>query len=85
MLKSSHELYDLRVSEYGEGSELTIDAGRDYALHLFLVCHGEEGRELLAKLLATSKQVLGPHHSTTKEVKFAHDCFNTKINSTNKL
>ena len=85
MLKSSHELYELRVAEYGVGSELTIDAGRDYALHLFFVCRGEEGRELLAKLLATSKQVLGPHHSTTKEVKFAHDCFNIKTNSTDKL
>jgi len=29
---------------------------------------GGEARELLTELLATSKQVLGPHHNTTKEV-----------------
>jgi hypothetical protein len=29
---------------------------------------GGEARELLTKLLAMSKQVLGPHHNTTKEV-----------------
>ena len=28
--------------------------------------------DLLTKLLATSKQVLGPHHSTTKEIELTH-------------
>jgi hypothetical protein len=29
---------------------------------------GDEARDLLTKLLATSKQVLGPDHNVTKEV-----------------
>ena len=31
----------------------------------------DETRDLLTKLLATSKQVLGPHHSITRDVEFA--------------
>jgi hypothetical protein len=85
MLRSFQELYELRVAEYGEEHEFTIRAGMVYAGDLYVANRGEEGRELLTKLLATSKQVLGPHHSTTKEVEFTHDCFNTKINSANKL
>jgi hypothetical protein len=30
---------------------------------------GVEARELLTKLLGTSKRVLGPHHNMTKEVE----------------
>ena len=66
LLKASQELYELRVSKSGEEHEFTIDAGIDYAIRLQKVDRGGEARDLLTKLLATSKQVLGPHHKTTK-------------------
>jgi hypothetical protein len=68
MLKASQELYELRIAEYGDEHYYTIDAGKIYAIALWDAKRGEEARELLTKLLATSKQVLGPHHSTTKAV-----------------
>jgi hypothetical protein len=39
--------------------------GRNYAIDH--VKRGDEARKFLTKLLITSKQVLGPHHNTTKE------------------
>jgi hypothetical protein len=71
LLKASQELYEVRVSELGERQEGTIHAGRSYAINLLTANRGEEARELLIKLLATSKQVFGPHHNTTKEVTSA--------------
>jgi hypothetical protein len=68
MLKATKEFYEMRVAKYGEEHEHTILAGRSYAIALRDAKRGEEVRELLTKLLATSKQVLGPHHSTTKAV-----------------
>jgi tetratricopeptide (TPR) repeat protein len=62
LLQLSQELYELRVAKLGEEHECTIIAGKDYALTLQKVNHGDEARELLTKLLSTSKQVLGPHH-----------------------
>jgi hypothetical protein len=59
-VKTFQELYALRVTKNGEGNENTIHAGKDYAV---------EAMELLTKLLATSKQVLGPHHNITKQVE----------------
>jgi hypothetical protein len=61
----------LAVSEYGEGNEQTIRAGKIYALRLRKANRLEEARELLTKLLATSKQTFGSHHNTTKEVELA--------------
>jgi hypothetical protein len=61
----------LHISKYGEGNELTIDAGRQYAIALQNANRGDEARELLTKLIVMSKQVLGPHHFTTKEVEHA--------------
>jgi len=69
VLKASEELYKVRAAEHGEQNELTIHAGRNYAIDLQNANRGDEARELLMKLLATSKQVLGPHHSTTKDVE----------------
>ena len=69
LLKANEELYELRIAELGEENEYTIDAGKNYALRLHKANCGGEARELLIKLLATSKQVLGPHHKTTKEVE----------------
>jgi hypothetical protein len=71
VLEASQELYELRIAEYGDGNEQTIEAGKFYAIRLCKANRGDEARELLTKLLATSKQVLGPHHSTTKEVESA--------------
>ena len=71
LLKTSQETYELRVAQYGEKHELTIHAGRNYAIHLQSASHRDDARELLTKLLITSKQVLGPHHSTTKAVASA--------------
>jgi hypothetical protein len=71
MLKASQELYELRIVELGEESEHTIDAGRIYALDQLTANCGDEARELLTKLLATSKRVLGPHHNVTKDIESA--------------
>jgi hypothetical protein len=68
LLKASQELYEIRVSEYGEGDEYTIDADKFNAIDLRKANRKTEARELLTKLLATSKLVLGPHHNATKEV-----------------
>jgi hypothetical protein len=57
------------VSENGEEEEYTIQAGNDYANALQKANRKEEARELMTKLLATSKQVLGPHHNITKSVE----------------
>jgi hypothetical protein len=69
LMKASQELYDLRVAKLGEEHENTIIAGKIYAIKLFTANHGDEARELLKKLLATSKRVLGPCHNTTKDVE----------------
>ena len=69
VLKTSQELYKLRVVKFGEGDEFTIRAGRNYAIDLRNANRRDEARELLSKLLATSKQVFGPHHNTTKDVE----------------
>jgi radical SAM protein with 4Fe4S-binding SPASM domain len=71
VLKASRDLYELRIAKDGEGNEFTIQAGVDYALHLQKANRGGEASELLLKLLASSKQVLGPHHNATKEVESA--------------
>ena len=47
LLKTSQESYELRVAKYGEGSELAIDAGRIYAVHLHNANCEEEAREPL--------------------------------------
>jgi hypothetical protein len=69
LMKTHHELYELRIAEHGRENDYTIDAGIDYAVYLRKASLGEDARELLTKLLVTSKQVLGPHHNTTKKVE----------------
>jgi hypothetical protein len=69
LLRASQELYKLRIAKIGEEDKYTIIAGKNYAIYLRKANRGDEARELLTKLLATSKQVLGPHHSKTKEVE----------------
>jgi hypothetical protein len=69
LLKASQELYKLRIAKHGEESELTIDAGVQCAIILQVANRGEEARELLIKLLATSKQVFGSDHNITKSVE----------------
>jgi hypothetical protein len=76
VLKASQELYELRIAELGEENEYTIRDGKNYAINLRKANRGDEARELLTKLLATSKQVLGPHHSKTKEVESELERFN---------
>jgi len=76
ILKASEGLYKVRVAKHGEEHENTIDAGKIYALRLQKADRGGEATELLTKLLITSKQVFGPHHSTTKEVELALKCTN---------
>ena len=71
LLKTSQDTYELRVAQYGEKHELTIHAGRNYAIHLQSASRRDDARELLTKLLITSKQVLGSDHSTTKAVASA--------------
>jgi hypothetical protein len=69
VLKANKELYELRVSEDGDEDEYTIRAGKHYAINLQKSNRGEEARELLTKLLATSKQVFGSDHNITKDIE----------------
>jgi hypothetical protein len=69
LMKASRELYEMRVAKYGEEDYYTIDAGKIYALRLQKTNCREEARELLTKLLATSKQVFGSDHNITKQVE----------------
>ena len=69
LVKASREVYELRVSEYGDEHYYTIDAGKIYALRLQKSNRQAEARELLMKLLATSKQVFGSDHNITKSVE----------------
>jgi hypothetical protein len=78
ILKASQELYEIRIATEGEDDEYTILAGKDYAIALRHANRGEEAMELLTKLIITSKQVLGPHHSTTKVVESLIKCANNE-------
>jgi hypothetical protein len=69
LLRASQEMYELRIAELGDENEYAIEAGKIYAIDLRKANRRDEARELLTKLLATSKQVLGPHHNTTKDVE----------------
>jgi hypothetical protein len=69
VLKASQELYELRIAEHGEENEYTIRAGRNYAINLRKANRREEARELLLKLLSTSKRVFGSDHNITKSVE----------------
>jgi hypothetical protein len=69
VLKASQELYELRIAEHGDEHYYTIDAGKIYALRLRKANRREEARELLMKLLATSKQVFGSDHNMTKSIE----------------
>jgi hypothetical protein len=69
LMMASREVYKLRIAELGEENEYTIEAGRNYAINLRNANRGDEARDLLTKLLATSKQVLGSDHKTTKKVE----------------
>ena len=68
VLKTSREFYELCVAEFGEENDYTIDAGIEYAIFLLKANRGGDARELLTKLLVTSKRVLGPHHNTTTTI-----------------
>ena len=69
LMKASQELYELRIAELGEEHYYTINAGKLYVIDLQKANRGDEARELLTKLLATSKQVFGSDHKITKEVE----------------
>jgi hypothetical protein len=69
MLKANQEMYESRVAEHGEKNDYTIRAGIILAMSLQDQNRGGEARELLAKLLTTSKQTFGAHHNTTKEIE----------------
>jgi hypothetical protein len=57
LLKTSQELYELRIAKFGAKDEYTIRTGRIYAINQHKANRGDEARDLLTKLLATSKQV----------------------------
>jgi hypothetical protein len=69
MLKANQEMYESRVAEHGEKDGYTIRAGKILAMSLQDQNRWGEARELLSKLSATSKQVYGAHHNTTKEIE----------------
>ena len=81
LVRASQEIYELRVAKYGKEHELTIDAGKIYALKLHTANGVDEARALLTKLLITSKQVFGPDHNNTKEVELALKSVNKKLNT----
>jgi hypothetical protein len=59
LLQASQELYEVSVDKFGEVNELTIRVGEFHDIELRKVNRGGgEARDLLSKLLATSKQVL---------------------------
>jgi hypothetical protein len=62
-------MYELRLAEYGDEHYYTILAGKIYAIDLHAANRGGEARDLLTKLHAISKQVLGPHHNITKDIE----------------
>jgi hypothetical protein len=76
-LKASQEMYELRVAKHGEENEYTIHAGKIYAIDLRKANRETEARELLKKLLVSSKQVFGPDHDITKGIVSALKSFNT--------
>jgi hypothetical protein len=84
LLKTSQELYELRVAEYGEGHEVTIRAGNNFAIDLRKANRWGEARDLLTKLNATSKQVLGHHHNITKDIESELKQINLKIKVVNQ-
>jgi hypothetical protein len=69
VLKASQEMYELRLAQSGDNNEYTIIAGKSYAFNLQKANRWGEARELLMKLLATSKQVFGSDHSITKGIE----------------
>jgi hypothetical protein len=71
LLKGSFEVYEVLVAKHGEEDAVTIRAGKVHAISLKDANRGDEARELLTKLLATSKQVFGLHHNITKEIEKA--------------
>lgn len=69
-LKTSREMYELQVAKHGEEHEATIRAGKLYSFNLRSSTNRRvEAREILTKLLATSTQVLSPHHNITKNIE----------------
>ena len=68
-LKELQEAYEMRVAKHGEEKESTISVGKNFAILLRNANRGDEARQLLTKLLATSKQVLGPNHNLTKSIE----------------
>jgi hypothetical protein len=69
LLKVFQEVHELRIAELGQENEFTIHAGRNYAINLLRANRGEEARELLMKLLPTSRQVFGSYHNITKDIE----------------
>jgi len=57
--------------KYGEEHENTIYAGIAYSDLLLNANRGDEARELLMKLLATSR-----HHNISKDIELALWCIN---------
>ena len=62
-------MYEVFVAKHGDEHENTIVAGKNYALRLQKADRREEARELLMKLLATSKQVFGSDHTITTDIE----------------
>ena len=73
LLRASQELYELRFAKLGEENEYTIRTGRQYAIDLHKANREMEARDLMTKLLVTSKQVLGSDHKTTESVEAAFE------------
>lgn len=69
LLRLSQNLYDGYVVKRGEDSLLAIDAGLSFAIDLVNANREEEAEQLLTKLVAISKRVLGSEHGITREAE----------------
>ena len=84
LLKAHQEMCELPVVEFGKGDALTIHEGRIYAIELQSANRRGGGKGTFENLLATSKQVHGYHHTTTKDVASALKWVITKLHFSNQ-
>ena len=84
VLKIYKELYELRVTVFGEQNAKYITAGRNYAIELYNANRGDEAWELLTKMCAMSKQNYGTDHNYTKDVESTLKWVVSKINVVNQ-
>ena len=59
----SQELCELLVAEYGEKNEITIHAGKNYAIALVDANRGKKTVELSISIIRVKNHQYGAHHT----------------------